>query len=178
MLRAVHGGMLGLLIRSTSGSGKHDCVAVVAAARRVRRPAAGMDRQLQATDIAEAMALEEELTTTLLDELRQHLRRRQARRRCTAACPAPRVARVVDRRRRTGEIAGRDARFGDDQLRFGVPRDRHHRAERRILVRRPDARAGRRAVPVRVRHRDARIGRAVDRHTAERRIDRDRSCSG
>ena len=139
-------------------------------------PAAGDERDVVAPKIAEPMSLEEQLAATILDDLRLDLRGRLTGSVIRGNTGARR-ANDVDRRNRAGEIIRRQLRFGDDELRLGVARDRHRRRERRVLVGRPHLRAWRRAVLPSVRDRDARIGRAIDRQAAEARVDRRRSCS-
>src|SRR5436190_7660816 len=68
--------------------------------------------QVVANEVTESLTLEEELATTLFDDLRLYLRLRSSRKRWNAS---PRVQRVDDGERRC-RVAGSVVRFGANQL--------------------------------------------------------------
>src|SRR5687768_3095974 len=105
----------------------------VHAAAGEARAGSRSQRHVETDDVTQVLTLEEQLTSTLIDERRTKGRRVRCRKRRLVPARAKLVhdrRRVLKRRRRSS----RDVRLGDDELRLGAARDADWRAGTRVLV--------------------------------------------
>src|SRR5437762_8609833 len=105
--------------------------------------------------VAEPMTLEEQFAATLLHDLREDLRRRLTEG-TVLRHSGMSIPRIVDRRLGAGGIRGR-LRLGNDELRFGVLRNRDRRRQRGVFVGRPNGGRLRCACLAGVRYESTRV---------------------
>jgi hypothetical protein len=156
-----------VVVALDNGEREADLIPVDAALDRERRPGGGRLRNVEPNDVVDALSLEEQLATPLVDQLRTHLRGRTAgilrQRRLRAE--------LVDARDRRGDVAGLEIRLRRQQDGFVAARDRNGGGDQRVLRGPPDSRLPVLTVHTRVDHRYARVRNATHREVAERRID-------